>query len=131
MARLVPGLAATVRQVVGEDDTAEAIGSGDVPVLATPVLLTLVERAAVAAVAPHLDPETTTVGARVGLDHLAPSPVGARVSATARLESVDGRRLKVSFEVSDARGVVARGVHYRAVVGRQGFLEQAGPTTAT
>jgi predicted thioesterase len=127
MARLEAGLAATVRHVVGEDDTAEDIGSGDVPVLATPVVLTLVERAAVAAVAPHLDPGTTTVGARVGLDHLAPTLVGARVSATARLESVEGRRLKFSFEVSDGRGVVARGIHFRVVVQRDAFLEQAGP----
>ncbi|HEV8682554.1 MAG TPA: hotdog domain-containing protein [Actinomycetota bacterium] len=127
MTRLEPGLAATVRQVVGEDDTAEAVGSGDVPVLATPVVLTLVERAAVAAVAPHLDPGTTTVGARVGLDHLAPSRIGVRVSATARLDSVEGRRLKFSFEVSDGRGVVARGIHYRVVVGRNAFLEQSGP----
>jgi fluoroacetyl-CoA thioesterase len=126
MATLEPGLAATVRQVVSEDDTAEAIGSGDVPILATPVVLTLVERAAVAAVALHLEPATTTVGARVGLDHLSPTPVGARVSATARLETVEGRRLRFSFEVSDAQGVVARGIHIRVVVGRDAFLEQAG-----
>jgi fluoroacetyl-CoA thioesterase len=115
-----------VRQVVSEDDTAEAIGSGDVPVLATPVVLTLVERAAVAAVALHLEPATTTVGARVGLDHLSPTPVGARVSATARLETVEGRRLRFSFEVSDAQGVVARGIHIRVVVGRDAFLGQTG-----
>jgi fluoroacetyl-CoA thioesterase len=128
MARLEPGLAATVRHMVGEEDTAEEIGSGDVPVLATPMVLTLVERAAVAAVVPHLDPGTTTVGARVGLDHLAPTAVGARVAATARLEKVEGRRLRFSFEVSDARGVVARGLHDRVVVQRQAFLEQAGPS---
>ena len=127
MARLEPGLAATVRHLVGEEDTAEEVGSGDVPVLATPVVLTLVERAAVASVAPHLDPGTTTVGTRVGLDHLAPTAVGARVSATARLEAVEGRRLRFSFEVSDVRGVVARGLHVRVVVEREAFLEQAGP----
>lgn len=126
MGRLEPGLTATVREAVGEDDTAEAIGSGDIPVLATPVVLTLVERAAVAAVAPHLDAGTTTVGARVGLDHLAPTPVGGRISATVRLDEVEGRRLKFSFEVSDGRGVVARGIHFRVVVRRQSFLEQAG-----
>jgi fluoroacetyl-CoA thioesterase len=126
MARLEPGLAATVRQVVGEEDTAEAIGSGDVAVLATPIVLMLVERAAVAAVAPHLEPSTTTVGARVGLDHLTPTPVGARVAATARLETVEGRRLRFSFEVSDSRGVVARGIHIRVIVGRDAFLGQVG-----
>jgi predicted thioesterase len=121
MTSLEPGLAATIRQMVGEDDTAEAVGSGDVPVLATPVVLTLVERAAVAAIAPHLDPGTTTVGARVGLDHLAPSPIGTRVSASSRLESVEGRRLKFSFEVSDGQDVVARGIHYRVIVRRDAF----------
>jgi fluoroacetyl-CoA thioesterase len=127
MARLEPGLEATVRHLVGDEDTAEEVGSGDVPVLATPMVLTLVERAAVAAVAPHLDPGTTTVGARVGLDHLAPTAVGARISATARLEAVEGRRLRFSFEVSDVRGVVARGLHDRVVVQRRAFLRQARP----
>jgi predicted thioesterase len=105
--------------------TAEEMGSGDVSVLATPAVVALVERVAVAAVAGALEPGSTTVGARIELDHLAPTPVGALVSATVRLESVDGRKLQFGFEVSDPGGVVARGRHLRVLVGREAFLDAA------
>jgi predicted thioesterase len=120
-----PGLRATVAETVTEDLTAERVGSGDVQVLATPVLLTVVERAALAALQGALEPGQTTVGARVELEHVAPTPVGARVEATATLEEVDGRRLRFSFSVTDPGGEVARGVHDRVVVQRGPFLETA------
>lgn len=120
-----PGLEETAQDTVTEDMTAERLGSGDVPVLGTPAVLALVERVAVAAVAGALAPGTTTVGARVELDHLAPTPVGAMVSATARLEEVDERKLTFSFEVTDPAGVVARGRHLRFLVERDGFLSTA------
>ena len=74
---LEPGLEAAFRYTVTEADTAAAVGSGDMPVLATPRVLALAERATVAAVAGALEAGATTVGTRVELDHLAPSPVGA------------------------------------------------------
>ena len=90
---LVPGLSATVELVVTDADTAETLGTGDVPVLATPRLIRLAEQATVRAVHDELDDATTTVGYRVQLDHLAPTAVGGRVQAEAMLESVEGRRL--------------------------------------
>jgi len=122
---LEPGISATIAETVAEEQTAEGVGSGDVEVYATPMVLALVERAAVAAVKTALDPGTTSVGARVELDHLAPTPPGARVEATAVLEEVDGRRLRFSFEVRDPGGVVARGAHLRVLVERGPFLEGA------
>ncbi len=119
---IAPGAEETTQQTVTEEMTAAEIGSGDVPVLGTPAVLALVERVAVAAVAASLQPGTTTVGERVELDHLAPTPVGAMVSATARLESSEGRRLAFSFEVSDPHGVVARGRHVRSIVVREEFI---------
>ncbi len=120
-----PGLEETLQETVTPEMTASELGSGDVSVLGTPAVVALVERVAVAAVAGSLDPGSTTVGARVELDHLAPTPPGAMVSATARLEAVEGRRLTFSFEVSDPGGPVARGTHLRVVVGREAFQESA------
>jgi predicted thioesterase len=119
------GRQATVEETVTEDMTAERLGSGDVPVLGTPALLALVEAAAVAAVAAGLEPGTTSVGASVELDHLAPTPVGETVTATVALAEVDGRRLTFRFEVTDAAGPVARGTHVRVVVDRGRLLDRA------
>ena len=124
-----PGLQATVEETVTEEMTAERLGSGDVPVLGTPAVLALVEAAAVAAVADSLEPGTTSVGARVELDHVAPTSTGAQVTATAGLQEVDGSRLRFSFEVTDPAGPVARGTHTRVVVQRERFLAKAADRT--
>jgi fluoroacetyl-CoA thioesterase len=120
-----PGRVESAQETVTEDATAEAMGSGDVPVLATPAILATVERLAVASLADALPAGTTTVGARVELDHLAPTPVGALVSVTVRLVAADGRRLTFEFEASDPNGAVARGTHLRVAVEREAFLDSA------
>jgi predicted thioesterase len=122
---LEPGLEATATETVTDDMTATRLGSGDVPVLGTPAVLALAERAALEAVAGHLEDGVTTVGTRVELDHLAPTPVGGRVAATARLESVEGRTLRFTVAVVDAYGTVARATHERATVDRRDFLDTA------
>ena len=122
---LQPGREATVEDVVTEEMSAARLGSGDVPVLGTPAVVALAERAAIAAVAGELDPGRTTVGARVNLLHLAPTPIGELVTVTARLEAVDGRKLLFSFVASDAGGVVGRGTHLRVLVERDGFVAEA------
>jgi predicted thioesterase len=80
----------------------------------------------VAAVADGLEDGSTTVGASVQLDHLAPTVVGAMVQATAGLIEVDGRTLRFRFEVTDPAGPVARGTLQRVVVDRGSFLRNAG-----
>ncbi len=120
--RVVAGLDARVELTVSDADTALAWGSGDVPVLATPRVVALVEEATVAAVAPALDDGETTVGIRVELDHLAATPVGRTVVAEARLVTVRGRRLRFAVEVSEGGDVVARGTVTRAVVDRDRFI---------
>jgi fluoroacetyl-CoA thioesterase len=126
---ITPGLEQTAQQTVTADMTAAELGSGDLAVLGTPAVLALVERVAVTTVTPSLEPGTTTVGIRVELDHVAPTPVGSMVSASARLEAADPRRLTFSFEVSDAAGPVARGTHVRAIVVRDEFLARAEART--
>ena len=122
---LEPGLEETVQETITPEMSAASLGSGDVQVLGTPSLLALVERVAVAAVVGSLDPGRTTVGASVELHHLAPTPVGALVTVTVRLEGVEGRKLRFSFEASDPGGIVARGTHLRVVVERDGFIAEA------
>jgi fluoroacetyl-CoA thioesterase len=122
---LGPGLSASVSLVVEETDTALAMGSGDVPVLATPRVIALAEQASVEAVADELKPGATTVGYEVQLAHLAPTPVGGKVTAEAILESIEGRRLTFRVSVSDARGLVAAGRITRVIVMRDRFVERA------
>jgi predicted thioesterase len=128
---LAPGLEAAFRYTVTEADTAVAAGSGEVPVLATPRVLALAERATVDAVAGVLEAGATTVGTQVELDHLAPSPVGAEVEVRAVLERVEGRRLRFAVRLDDADRPVARGLITRVVVDAAAFVRNAGagPTT--
>lgn len=121
-----PGPRAAVEMQVEDGDTAASLRTGDVPVLATPRVVALAEEATVAAVQGRLDAGTTSVGYRVQLDHLAPTPIGGRVTAEATLESVEGRRLNFRVSVSDGHGLVAAGRITRVVVERDRFLEKAG-----
>jgi fluoroacetyl-CoA thioesterase len=122
---LEPGLAATVDLVVDDADTAIALGSGDVPVLATPRLIALAEEASVEAIREAIPEGSTTVGYRVQLDHLAPTAVGDKVRAEAVLESIEGRRLTFRVSVGDDRGLVAAGRLTRVIVERDRFLARA------
>ena len=140
---LAPGLRASVFAVVSEADTAIEVGSGDVPVLATPRLLALAEAACVAAIEPQLTAAATSVGTAVSLEHRRASPVGAEIDVEAELTEVDGRRLVFSFIVrhspppsGDAAGrggssgddedlVVGAGTLERVVVDREKFLARA------
>jgi fluoroacetyl-CoA thioesterase len=115
---LAPGLSASVTLVVEDADTAEAVGSGDVPVLATPRVVAL-------AVMDELAAETTTVGYEVQLTHLAPTAVGGKVVAEATLEYIEGRRLTFRVSVNDSRGLVAAGRITRVIVVRDRFIERA------
>ena len=122
---LTAGLTARVELTVTDADTAQAMGSGDVPVLGTPRLLALAEAATVAATAAKLPPGTTTVGTRVELDHSAPTPVGATVTALATLAKVDGRRLLFEVRVTAGGATVAEARIERALVDRQRFVAKA------
>jgi predicted thioesterase len=119
------GVCASVELAVSAADTAPAMGSGDVEVLATPRVLALAEEATVRAVAAELAPGQTTVGTRVELDHLAATPVGRTVRAEARLVETDGRRLVFDVSAHDGATLIARGRVERMVVDRQRFVDRA------
>jgi len=116
------GLAAEIALTVSQADTAVAVRSGDVAVLATPRVVALCEEATVAAIAGQLPDESTSVGTRVECDHLQPSRVGERVTAHATLVDVDGGRLQFTVTVADGQGSpVAVARVWRAVVDRDRF----------
>jgi fluoroacetyl-CoA thioesterase len=126
---LTAGLHGTARAVVGDADTAAALGSGDMPVLGTPRLLALAEAATVAALAGRLPPGDTTVGTWVTLRHRRPSPVGSAVAAEAELTGVDGARLTFTFTArnEDPDQLIGTGTIERAVVHRTPFLAAVPP----
>lgn len=125
MATFERGSRGRCEAVVLHSDTADAVGSGDVPVLATPRLLALLEKASCTAVRAGLGDDQTTVGIRVELDHRAPSPVGARVVAEAEITEFDDRTVTLHVQASDERRTVATGSVRRAVVDRGVFVDRA------
>jgi fluoroacetyl-CoA thioesterase len=121
---LLPGLVALHVHTVAADDTAIAMGSGDVPVLATPRIVAWAEAACVAALAASAtDEETTTVGTSVHLDHVGACGVGSAVRVRAELTAHEGRMLRFAVAVDDPSGrVLAKGELTRAIVYRGRFL---------
>ncbi len=128
--RIEPGLTGTSELVVGPENTARHLGSGGVEVLATPEMVRLMERAAVAAVDPLLPAGSATVGARIDVEHLAPTPAGMRVRARAELVAVEGRRLRFAVEASDEHQVVGRGQHERVIVDLERFRQRVAAKSA-
>lgn len=117
---------ASVTHVVTDADTAQALGSGDLAVLATPRVLAWCEEATCAAL--ELDATQTSVGARVDLQHLAASPVGAEVTATANVIHTDGRLVRFQVAAHDAAGtLLATGEVRRVIVDRERFLARIAP----
>lgn len=123
---LAPGLTAETRTAVTHANTAAAVGSGGIDVFATPMMIGLMEMAALQAVQPHLAEGETTVGTLVNVKHMAATPLGMTVRATARLEQVEGRRLVFRVEAFDEREKIGEGLHERFVVQAQKFLARVG-----
>lgn len=109
-------------------DTAISLGSGDVPVLATPRVAAWLEAAAVAALA-ELPPEMTTVGIHITVDHVAPTIVGAEVRAEAEVTAAEGPRVEFTVNAYEGDQIVARGTHTRVIVDRNRFMARAGLVT--
>lgn len=118
------GLTHTSRLTVTSALTAQSMGSGDLPVLATPAMLALMENAAMLAVAPALAAGETTVGGRIEAEHLQPTAVGRELEATARLVAVEGRKLTFAIEAHADGSLVGRGRHVRFVVSRERFMSK-------
>lgn len=123
---LEKGLSASATAVVTAANTARAMGSGDMEVFATPAMVALMEHAAMRAVAAALPEGATTVGAEMNCSHIKPSALGAEITATAVLASVEGRRLTFNVGATDGAGMIGEGTHVRYVVDRARFLAKLG-----
>jgi predicted thioesterase len=126
---LEPGLSAVHVHTVGEEDTARAVGSGALQVLATPRLLAWCEGATCAAIAAALADGRTSVGTRITLEHLAPSAVGAQVEVTATTTHVDGRLVRFSVAARQAGRLVGTGEVTRVVVDADRFMARVPPAS--
>jgi len=111
-----PGLTGTTEILVGTRDTAPHIGSGKIKVLATPVLVMMMEEAALNAVEGLLPAGHQTVGTRLDITHTAATPVGMRVVATAELVKVEGRKLTFHVSAKDEKEPIGHGIHERIIV---------------
>ena len=113
---LEPGLRASTEILVGTRDTAHHVGSGKIKVLATPVMIMLLEEAALNAVEELLPPGFQTVGTHLDVSHIAATPVGMRVKATAEVTEVEGRKLTFRVWAEDEIERIGEGTHERIVV---------------
>ena len=121
---LRPGLKGTARILVGVEHTAPSIGSGKVPVLATPVMINVIEAAALAAVEHLLPAGHQSLGIHLDVRHFAATPIGMRVTATAELIAVEGRTLSFRVEARDDKEPIGGGSHQRVVVNVARFDER-------
>jgi len=123
---LKAGMTAQIERVVGEADTAAKFGSGEVRVFATPMMVALMENAALNAVDPHLGEGFATVGLSLNVKHMAATPVGMKVSARAELLSVEGKKLTFRIEAFDEQEKIGEGTHERYIIELAKFLERTG-----
>ncbi len=108
---------------VVHENTAAYVGAGGVEVFGTPMMIALMEQAAWQSVANHLDPGYVTVGTVVNVRHLAATPLGQRVRATAELMEIDGRRLLFKVEAYDEKQKIGEGQHERFIVNLERFIK--------
>ncbi len=118
------GLTYTSTTQVDATNVAAAVGSGDMHVFATPIMVALMENAAMMAVAHKLPEGSATVGAMMNTSHIKPSAMGETITATATLTEVEGRKLTFSVRAEDSKGVIGEGTHVRYIVDRERFLSK-------
>lgn len=120
------GLKNSSSTVVTESLTASYIGSGDMPVLATPAMIALMENAAMVAVAPHLPEGSTTVGGFISSTHLKPSKIGETITAVAEVTKVEGKKIEFKVSAYSGETLLGEGTHTRFIVERQKFMDKLG-----
>lgn len=110
--------------IVEEKHLACNVGSGDLPVFATPMMMALMENAAMLCVADELENGSSTVGGQISSSHLKPTGLGKTVTATAELISAEGRKLKFKVSASDEGGLIGEGEHLRFIIDKEKFMSK-------
>lgn len=121
---LQEGLQHTSELRVDGSNTAIAMGSGDLPVLATPAMMALMENAAMLAVASHLPEGSTTVGGHIAASHIKPTAVGEAVTATATVIKVEGKKIEFEVQAHCGDTLIGEGTHLRFIVDREKFMSR-------
>lgn len=116
------GMKHTITEVVTAEKSAEQVGSGLLPVYATPAMIALMEKCASECVAPYIEEGKSSVGTMLNVKHLSASPIGMQITCTATLTEVDGRRLVFSLEASDEKGPIGEGTHERFIIDIDRFM---------
>ena len=116
------GMKGRAEAVVAQENTAQAVGSGLVPVFATPYMIALMENAAVNAVQAQLAPDEGTVGIRLDVTHDAATPIGMKVWAEAEVTAVEGRKLTFTVTAYDEAEKIGGGTHHRFIIKPEKFL---------
>ena len=129
MSLLKPGLVGKAELIVGEEHTAKSVGSGMIGVLATPVMINLIEAAALQAIEAHIPDRCQSLGTFLEVSHIAATPVGLRVSATAELVQVEGRLLDFTVRAFDEVEEIGTGTHRRIVVNVNTFAARVARQT--
>jgi fluoroacetyl-CoA thioesterase len=124
LARIKPGLTGSAEIVVGPEHTAPFVGSGRIAVLATPVMINVIEAAALAAIEHLLPQGHQSLGIHLDVSHTAATPVGVGVSATAEVVSLEGRTVTFRVEARDEFEPIGGGTHQRVVVSVARFDER-------
>ena len=122
---LTIGLTGRAETTVVQENTAAAVGSGVLPVFATPMMVALMENAAVNALIGHLDEGEGSVGTHMDISHDSATPIGLKVWAKAQLTAVDGRALTFSVTAYDEAGPIGKGVHQRFIIQNEKFMGKA------
>ena len=110
--------------IVEEKHLACNVGSGDLPVFATPMMMALMENAAMLCVADELEDGSSTVGGQISSSHLKPTGLGKTVTATAELISAEGRKLKFKVSASDEGDLIGEGEHLRFIIDKEKFMSK-------
>ena len=121
---IVSGKSATVTTTVADRNTAKAVGSGSLDVFATPMMIALMEQAACECIASSLEPGQTSVGTQINVAHTAATPLGATISATAKITSVDGRKISFMVTAHDGVNEIGNGTHERFVIDAERFMNK-------
>ena len=116
------GKTATVKIIVDNTNTAKTVGSGNLEVFSTPMMIALMEKAACEVLADSLESGHTSVGTQVNITHTAASSVGMEITATATIESISGREIKFAVIAHDKAGEIGKGTHTRFIVDEVRFM---------
>ena len=118
------GLQGIAEKIVSKEDTAKVVGSGEIEVLATPILIALMENASVKALNHNIDEGFSTVGININVNHIAATPVGMKITVKSKLTRVEGKKLYFDVEAYDENKKIGEGKHIRYIVNINRFTQK-------